>query len=170
MDEKKIVGYDYSIPAEDGKDDVTQTIIDLLNDFPGWTEEIEFSTLGETSGKAMFPTANAAILTEKEDITGHVKQRCAYAFLVVSRSKGMTELRRAAVKERLDMLGKWLQRQEIKLNGQEYKLKQYPSLGDNKRIDNISMTSQAYMHGVDEDNTEDWAIPIQAIYWNEFDR
>ena len=66
----------------DGYDEVTKALLALINNYPalGANERIEFATLGEKSGKAMFPISGAMIQTETEDITGHVTQDCLYPF------------------------------------------------------------------------------------------
>ena len=72
-EEKKPVKYDI-----DGFDVVTTALQELVNQFPDLREgeEIEFSTLNDASGKAMFPVSGAVIESEKESITGHVTQVC----------------------------------------------------------------------------------------------
>lgn len=63
----------------DGSEAVSSVLLTLLNTFPGLgTRKVLFSTLTETSGIGFFPTSGAAILSDKEDITGHVKQVCLY--------------------------------------------------------------------------------------------
>ena len=71
MEEKKIIKYDL-----DGYDVVTRAIMDLINRFPGLKdgEEIAFSTLGENSGKAIFPVSGSVIETERKTVTGQVTE------------------------------------------------------------------------------------------------
>ena len=47
MSEKKIVGYDYTMPYADGSDDVTTSLRKLLNSYPGLknNDEITFAVL-----------------------------------------------------------------------------------------------------------------------------
>lgn len=165
---KKILGYDFNIPSQDGTDNVTTALRELLNSFPLLEddEEIAYNTLENDSGIGMFPTSSVAILTEKESVTGHVTQVCAYPFVVVARSKGLNENRKANQKEWLDDLGRWLEKQEVK----GYKLEKYPYLTETKKFEKISRASQSYLYGTGEDKSEDWAISIQATYKNEFDR
>lgn len=172
MAEQKIVGYDLNIPNADGTDNVTTALRTLVNDYPGLSagDEIEFGVLEVDSGRAMFPTSSVAILSEKEDITGHVEQKCAYPFLLIYRTKGANENRKAAIKEWLDNFGRWLEKQEIVISGQTYKLDKYPALKGDREFLSISRQTQSYLYGTDEDKTEDWAISIQALYRNEFDR
>lgn len=168
---QKILGYDLSVPSVDGSDNLTRTLLDLLNEFPALAgEEVKFQTLAATNGKGMFPTSQAAILSEVDDVTGHVEQKCSYPFLIVSRASGLSESRKAKVKELLDTFGKWLERQPVSVNSTVYKMDVYPALADGMEFLNIQRTSQASLYGTTEDKAEDWAIAIQATYRNEFDR
>lgn len=169
MSEQTIIGFDYNLPSANGTDNITSALLDLLNDFPSLPDgdEIIFSMLSADSGKAMFPTSSVAIADETEDITGHVTQTCIYPFLVIFRSKGYnSETRKANVKELLDDLGRWLEKQEV--DGE--KLTEYPALLGDREFLKITRSSQSYLYGTSEDKTEDWAISIKATYRNEFDR
>jgi len=168
MAEQKILGYDYSMPYADGTDNVTTALRELLNSYPelSTSDEITFSVLDTDSGKAMFPTSSVAILNEIEDVTGHVEQTCVYPFMVIYRVSGLTENRKANVKEWLDNLGRWLEKQEV--NGNV--IESYPTLTKGKEFTKIARTSQGYLYNTSEDKVEDWAISIQATYTNEFDR
>ena len=59
---EKVVKYDI-----DGYDAVTSALRELVNKYPALSEgdEIAFASLGEDSGKAMFPISGAVIETEK---------------------------------------------------------------------------------------------------------
>ena len=160
--EEKILRYDYDTVASDGSDNVTKTLLALLNSYPGMSDgiansrNIEFQLLDTNKGIAMFPNPSVAILTEKEDITGHVAQTCAYAFTVVFRTR-INASGKEVVKEWLDNLGRWLEKIS------------YPELsfGEFKKI---KRTTQSYKYGESEDKAEDWAISLQATYTNEFDK
>ena len=64
MANEKIVKYDI-----DGYDAVTSALMELLNQYPALSgnDEIAFSTLGEDSGKSMFPISGAVVETEKTE-------------------------------------------------------------------------------------------------------
>ena len=170
--EDNIIGYDLNTPAKDGMDNITTALRELLNKYPslGINDEITFQVLDATTGKAMFPTSSVAIIQEVEDVTEHVTQTCIYSFLVVYRASGLNENKKANVKEWLDNLGRWLQKETISINGTDYKLKSYPTLTSNREFTKIARTSQSYLYNTTEDKSEDWAISIQATYTNEFDR
>lgn len=159
--------YDYTMPFADGTDNITQAIRGLVNSYPELPEddEIAFSMLDVDSGKALFPTSSVVILSEIADITGHVEQTCMYQFLIVYRVSGLTESRKANIKEWLDALGRWLEKQEVNGN----KLEEYPKL-KGMEFKTIARTSQAYLHSANNDKVEDWAISINATYTKEFDR
>ena len=157
----------------DGTEAVSKVLLTLLNTFPGLSkgQSILFATLGEASGMGFFPTTGAAFLRDTEDVTGHVTQVCLYPFNVVYRAAPKSEAQRMRIKEFLDTLGKWLERQPVILNGAEYRLAAYPALASGNRIiQSISRTSPAYPNAAYPDGVEDWIIAAQLSYKNEFDR
>lgn len=156
----------------DGSEAVSSVLLTLLNTFPGLgTRKVLFSTLTETSGIGFFPTSGAAILSDKEDITGHVKQVCLYPFTIVYRSAPRSEEQKLKVKEFLDTLGKWLERQPVTINGTEYQISTYPTLSSGNRvIKSISRSNPAHLNAAYQDNVEDWAISATLRYENEFDK
>lgn len=166
-EEQKQVRYDI-----DGYDIVTTALRELINQYPGLSDgdEITFSVLGEDSGKAMFPVSGAIIETEKEGITGHVNQVCLYPFYVIYRAGGLSENRKAAVKEWLDNLGKWLEKQPVAVSGENFVLDEYPPLTGNREFLSINRQTPAYLDSINDNKSEDWAIYISARYRNEFDR
>lgn len=83
----------------DGAEAVSKVLLALLKTFPGLENDktIKFSTLSETSGIGFYPTSGAALLSDKEDITGHVKQVCLYPFSVIYRAAPKTELQKIRI-------------------------------------------------------------------------
>lgn len=165
MAEKKQVKYDI-----DGYEAVTSALRELLNQYPGLSEddEIAFSTLGEDSGKAMFPASGAVIETERQSVTGKVTEVCLYPFYVIYRASGLNENRKARVKEWLDNLGKWLEQKKVTIDGTEYKLSEYPPLTHSREFLSISRQTPAYLDTVNENQSENWAIYISARYKYEY--
>ena len=161
----KVVKYDI-----DGFDAITPAIRSLLNEYPGLSDgdEIAFATLADDKGKAMFPVSGASIETEKTSVTGRVAQICLYPFYVIYRGSGLSESRKAAVKEWLDDLGKWLEKQPITVNGKTDTITDYPGLTGNRIILEIKRTSPAYLESVEANKAENWAISISARYQNVF--
>lgn len=161
---EKTVRYDL-----DGYDVITTALRELINQYPRLSEgdEIAFSTLEAESGKAMFPITGAIIENEDKDILGGITQVCLYPFFVVYRASGLSESRKAAVKEWLDDLGRWLEKQVISVDGASFELTQYPSLQGRRRFLSIQRQTPAYLDTVSE-QVEDWAIYISARYLNEF--
>lgn len=166
MSEEKQVKYDM-----EGYDVITTALRTLINQYPGLDsdEEITFSILNEDSGKAMFPKSGAVIETEKSNIIGHVTQTCLYPFWIVCRVAGLSEDKKAEKKEWLDNLGKWLERQEVTIDGTTYRLEEYPPLTGDKKFLTIQRETPAYLDGTNENQSEDWAILISARYQNEYD-
>lgn len=157
----------------DGSEAVSTVLAKLLNEFPGLSakQRVQFATLSEASGIGFFPTTGAALQSDTEDVTGHVKQVCLYPFSLIYRAAPKTEAQRMRVKEFLDTLGKWLELQPVTLNGQEYKLEAYPELSSGNRIiKSISRTSAAYINAAYQDGVEDWMITARLNYENEYDK
>lgn len=156
----------------DGTDVMSRVLTELLNQFPGMDGvTIEFATVSDTSGIGIYPTSGAAILEEKEDITGHVKQVCAYPFNVLYRAALHKEGQKLKVKEFLDTLARWLERQPVNIGGKDYQLTKYPAMQSGCRvIKSISRTSPAYLENAYDDKIEDWLISFSLKYENEFDR
>lgn len=161
MTNQKVLRYDYDTVSNDGSDNLTRALLELLNSYPGLDEvsvnEITFQLLDETKGIAFFANPSVAILTERESITGHVNQTCSYAFTVVYRIKS-SSTRKERVKEWLDNLGRWLEEVE------------YPNLSEGRSFLKISRLTQGYLYNTSDDKTEDWTLSMQALYQSEFDR
>ena len=154
----------------EGSEAVSTVLLKLINDFPGKTERIAFSSLSETSGISLFPTAGSAVLYEETDICGHVTQICQYPFSVVYRCSPSTEQMRIKIKEFLDLLGKWLEKQNVIVDGKTYKLEEYPALlAGNRIIQSISRTNVAHLAAAYQDGTEDWSFSATLKYKNEYD-
>ncbi len=156
----------------DGSEAVSKVLLSLLNEFPGLDSKgISFSTLSETSGIGFFPTSGVALLSNSEDVTGHVKQVCLYPFNVVYRAAPKSETQRLKIKEFLDSLGRWLEQQPITVSGTEYRLTEYPALSSGNRIiKSISRTNPGHLNAAYQDGIEDWLISATLRYENEFDK
>lgn len=149
----------------EGTDIVSTALITLLNTFPGLGKrKITFSTLAETSGIGFFPTSGAVLLTNRESITGHVRQTCAYPFSIVYRAALKTEKQRIRAKEFLDTLGRWLEQQPITLKDTVYRLESYPALEKGRKIRGITRSSPAFLERAYVDSIEDWTIRLTLSY------
>ena len=155
----------------DGQEVVSTALMDLINEYPGLTqgEYIQYATLGDSKGKAVFPTSGSAIKKEIKDVTGHLEQTCDYPSIVIYRASGLSESRKEKVKEWLDNLGRWLEKQPIIVNGNEYQLEEYPVLTRGRKFKRIQRVSPSYLDSINEDKAENWAINITATYTNEYD-
>ena len=86
----------------------------------------------------------------------------------ITRAKGLTEARRITTKERLDKLGRWLNRQPVTIKGTDYTLETYPALTGGRVLRELKLTVPAHSDGVAEDGTEDWFCQVEARYTNDF--
>ena len=156
----------------EGTQEVTNALLDLVNSYPGLNkgERFQFSTLNEDCGYGFYPSTGAVIDEEIKDILGHVHQVCVYPFALVTRAKGLTEARRITTKERLDKLGRWLNRQPVTIKGTDYTLETYPALTGGRVLRELKLTVPAHSDGVTEDGTEDWFCQVEARYTNDFKR
>lgn len=153
-----------------GYNSITAALTELLNQYPDLSDnaEITFSSVGESSGIAFYPTSGAVILDEKTSITGQVWQKCNYPFTILYRTNAPTEKRRIAIKQWLDNLGCWLECQPIVINNKSFMLTEYPILADGRKITSISRTTPSYLDAVSEGAVEDWLILLVAEYENYF--
>lgn len=158
----------------EGSTAVSKVLSALLDQFPGLGsgEHFAFSTLPETGGKAFYPTSGAVYLENRESITGHVKQTCLYPFTITYRAAPATEIQRMRIKEFLDLLGQWLERQPIVIGDKGYQwIEDYPSLGaGNRKIKSILATNASHLQAAYQDGVEDWVIGMQLQYTNEYDK
>lgn len=157
----------------DGAEAVSKVLLALLNTFPGLEngKKVQFSTLSETSGIGFYPTSGSALLSDKEDITGHVTQVCMYPFSIIYRAAPKTDLQKIHIKEFLDALGKWLELQPVVINEKTYKLTKYPVIAiGNRVIKSISRTNPAHLNATYDDGVEDWIISATLKYENEYDK
>lgn len=157
----------------DGSNAISSVLTTLMNQFPGLgTRNILFSTMDNTAaGIGFFPTSGAAILSETEDITGHVTQMCLYPFTIVYRSSPKTDAQRIKIKEFLDALVRWLCREPVTIGQNTHTLSAYPALTvGNRVIKAISQTGPAHLNGAYADGVEDWTISGTLRYEHQFDK
>lgn len=165
MAEKPVV-YDV-----DGHEIITNALDGLLNRFPGLgDEQIYFSTLEQDRGFGFFPVTGAVIFSEQESIDGDVIQVCQYPFTVVRRVAPTAEKQRIRIKEQLDSLGKWLEKQPVVVQDETHVLEDYPALTQGREIKAIARTTPAFLESAGEDGVEDWTISILLQYTSEFNR
>lgn len=152
----------------DGFEEITQAILYLVNTFPELEsgDSIAYATLREDGGKSLQPLDGAVIQTEKKYIYGDVSQTCLYPFYLIYRVGRPTENRRAAIKEWLDKIGRWLDRQPVQVGGQTVQLSAYPLLSGSRRFLSFDrqLQSPAFLYATNENGTEDWAITLSAKY------
>ena len=162
---KKQIKYDV-----DGYDIITDALKDLLNSFPGLLqgETIKFSTLEEDSGMSFYPTSGAVIADEKMSVTGKINQLCNYPFYIVYRTAASSPGSKIDIKEFLDNIGKWLEKQSVEIDNQKQKLSAYPELTEGREITEIIRQTPAYLDNTSDNNVQDWAISLVLRYRNIF--
>ena len=148
---------------------LSKVLIDLINDFPQKPEDVAFNKLGDT-GIAMFGLSGVAIQTEQENIFGEITQECLYPFNLVYRISPRTEEQKMRVKEFLDLVGEWLEKQPITIGAETYQINEYPYLSESKKIESITRQNTAHLNSVYQDGVEDWTISLQLQYENKFYR
>lgn len=150
---------------------ISKALWDLVNTYPDLgNEAFSFAEVDSEEGNAFIPTSGAVIINEINDVTGHTIQECVYPFTLVSRAGGLSENNKLKIKEWLDSLGKWLERQPVTVGNNVYQIETYPELTGDREIKKIERTQPCYLSEVGEDNVETWVISLQATYRNEFDR
>lgn len=153
-----------------GSEIISTALLELINEFPALNgKTVKFSTLEDKSGLGFFPTSGAAILSRKESVTGHVRLECAYPFNVIYRAAVKSETQKLSVKEFLDALGKWLERQQIIVSGNTEQLHEYPELDEGRIITSIARSAPAHCNAAYQDGVEDWLISILVRYKYEYD-
>ena len=154
----------------DGFEIVTNAIYEMLNSYPGLTEEIGFSNLEKESGFSFLPASGAVIERQTEDVTGNVRQLCQYPFVLIKRSMATSEKQKIKVKELLDDIGRWLERQPVYLDGEAVQMPPYPELTNGRKIKSVKRTAPSYVDAMYEKGLTDWLIPIVVSYEVLFER
>ena len=163
MAELKPIGVDAS-----GFGYLRDAVRDLLNRFPGLGgNEILFEELGEEDGIAFSADAGALVMTERTSITDHITQTCQFPFLVVYRTTASREFQKLNVSEFLENLGKWLCKEAVVIGGTEYRLTAYPALSGGRKITRIARNN-SYALVPNENQSQDWILPVSVQYTNEF--
>ena len=165
MTDEKVVKFDL-----DGYEVVKNAILEIINQSPliEGKELVSFVVLEETHGFAMIPVSSSVIESTRKSITGKVTEICYYPFALVYRGSGLNEKKKSEVSELLDNIGKWLERKEIMIEGENQKLQSYPALTGNRKFLEIRRQTNSYLANTYEDKSEDWEIRITARYQNEY--
>lgn len=155
----------------EARDAVSKALLNLLNAYPGLEgKNILFSSLNATYGIGFFPTSGTVLLSNVESITGKVTQMVLYPFTIVYRAAFKAEDTQLAAKEFLDNLGRWLEQQEVNVNGKVYKLEAYPALAEGQKIKQIVRTNPAHLDTAYNDGVKDLAISLTMRYENIYNK
>lgn len=152
----------------EGYNVLKDAVLALLNEYPELNGRIiTFSGLTEDGGISMEPESGALVYTERKDILGGVSQECQFPFFVVYRSNASGEYLALRINEFLDNLGAWISGEPVVINGSAYQLTQYPTLTGGRKIKSVSRFN-SYALEPNQNNTQDWVIPITVNYTREF--
>lgn len=162
---------EYPLDVE-GFEFVTKALMDTLNSYPGLYEgeEFRFSTTNLNDGLVVAATSGAVITEEYESITGHVYQMCAYPFMIILRTVGLSTTRKVETKEWMDTLAEWITRKAVAIHGVVHKMERWPILSGDREIRQITRNTPAYLAEITEDKTECWVMNLTINYRQEFDR
>ena len=163
MEQVKPIGVD-----GEGFDILKEAVLALLNEYPGLDgRAISFSGLTEDGGISMEPENGTLIFAETKNIIGDVKQKCQFPFYVVFRANASSEYLKMGVNEFLDTLGAWVCREPVTIGGTVHQLNKYPTLTGGRRITGVTRF-YSYALEPNQNNTQDWVIPITVNYTHEF--
>lgn len=164
MAEVKPIGSDPT-----GYEYMKKAIKALLNQYPGLNgEKIYFEELGEEEGIAFSADAGALVMAERRSITDHVTQTCQFPFLLIYRTTATREFEKLSVSAFLDTLGKWICREPVEIRGTPYRLLEYPTIADGRKITRITRNN-SYGTVPNENKSQDWILPVSVQYTYEFD-
>lgn len=140
---------------------LTNPILAFLNKYPKFQlgESIEFGDASHKEGLAMYPVSGALVVSETEDITGGHESNRQYPFYLVYKSGTGAASRAISIKELLDDIGAWCEKQDYSA---------FNELGI--EVTEISRQTVAAMDSIEENGTENWTISITLYYtkrWSE---
>lgn len=164
-DELKPLGKDAT-----GYEVMTEAMKDLLNQFPGLHagEAVKYEELDDESGIAFSNDAGALVYIEREDIIGGVHQTCIYPFFIVYRAASSAkERQKMSIQQFLDAFGKWICRESAVIDGETYKLEEYPKLAGGRQIQKITRDN-SYGTEPKKNGVQDWLLPVTVQYRNDF--
>lgn len=151
-----------------GFEALKSTVISLLNAYPALDgREITFQGLTENGGISIEPESGTLVYSETPDILGNVYQECQFPFLVVYRGNATGEYLKLNMYKFLDDLGAWLSKEPIVVDGAEHRLTAYPDISGNRKITSI-VRFNSYVMDENENQTQDWVIPITVNYTHKF--
>lgn len=164
MNEAKPIGLD-----GEGYEILKAAVLTLLNQFPGLNERTAtFSGLGTDNGISMEPESGTLVYAERKDILGNVSQQCQFPFFVVYRTGATSEYLKLDVSTFLDMLGAWICRESVTVDGEYHRLTDYPKLTGSRKITSVTRFN-SYALEPNENNTQDWVLPVTVHYTHEIE-
>lgn len=164
MEELKPIGTDAT-----GFEYLRDAVRELLNQYPGLgVDTIYFEELGEESGIAFSADSGALVMAERRSITDHITQTCQFPFLVIYRLSSTREFQKLNASAFLESLGKWICKEPVEIGVESYRLQSYPDLSDGRKITRITRNN-SYGTVPNENQSQDWILPVSVQYTYEFD-
>ena len=146
------------IDVQDGES-FTMLLLNTLNEYPDLMEgeKIVFGDSSHNSGLAMYPIAGALVLSETQDVLGMIDSSRQYPFTIVYKvAQGSANLA-ISIKDFLDNMGKWLERQDLSRK-----------VSEEITINDIKRQTVAALDSVEEDGTQNWTVSISLNYTKRY--
>ena len=134
---------------------ITEALMELVAGFPGF-EDVVFGALEAEGGVSFIPEEGKATKNVRRDITGRTRRTGLYPFTIAVGAGALSPFRRAALKERLEELGTYLET-----------VKPLPQIAGGRLI-SVERVKAAYMDGQARDRTERWVLRLTAKYETQF--
>lgn len=152
-----------------GYEVLTKAVAELLNQYPGLDGRIvSFEELDATGGIAFSADNGALVMKEQRDVLDHIKQTCQFPFFIVYRTASVRAAQKIKVQTFLDSIGKWICKEPAMVGDTEYRLERYPDLAGGRKIKRVTR-SNSYGLTPDAKGVQDWLLPVQVEYTNEYD-
>lgn len=154
-----------------GETILTEAVRTLLNQYPGLEagQKIRFEELQKEDGIAFSANNGALIMSEKEDVCGIMHQTCQFPFFVIYRTASQRERQKLNVQSFLDHLGQWICREPVAINGEEKRLKAFPTLLNGRTIKRITREN-SYGLEPQENGVQDWILPVTVQYKYDWEK
>ncbi len=154
----------------DGYDVITTAILDLFNEYAEIIgKEIFFEVLGENSGLSFQAAGGAEVISDTKSVTGKITEYCQFPIIFVYRTASTQEYQKLQIQTFLDTLGKWICMEEVKINGENYRLTEYPKLTRGRKITSVRRNNSSPKEP-NADGVQDWGLPLYIYYTHEYYR
>ena len=146
------------IDVQDGES-FTLLLLDTLNKYPELAEgeKVIFGDPTHNAGLAMYPISGALVLSETQDVLGMIDSVRQYPFTIVYKvAQGSANLA-ISIKDFLDNMGKWLERQDLSTQ-----------VSEEITINDIKRQTVAALDSVEENGVQNWTVSISLSYTKRY--